>query len=160
MARVTFNTEDIIARARVGAMQGVLAATEEVRNEAIRLILDTPKTGKVYKRRSVEHQASAPGEPPASDTGTLVNRIRTEYSSDGLRGSVIASTLYAPFLEFGTQHMEPRPFMRPALANKREEIFDTISRSIGSAIGVGAGSGLSVSFSSEVAKSTFEAGNE
>lgn len=147
MAKVTFDTASIIAKVRRGAVRGVLAATEDVRNEVIRLILDTAKTGRIYNTRFFtigtgpdrrvipygsrpSHQASAPGEPPASDTGTLVNHITTEYSEDGLRGSVMARTKYAEYLEYGTDRMEPRPFMRPALMNQHEAIGQTIAEAI------------------------------
>lgn len=133
---VKWNDAGLRARARVGAMRGVVAASEEVRNEAVRLILDTPKTGRFYRRRTVVHQASAPGEAPASDTGTLVGRITTNYDRlPELVGVVGAHTDYAAYLEYGTKKMAARPFMRPALANKRAEIKETISRAIRAEIG-------------------------
>lgn len=107
-------------------MRGVVKGCEGVRNEAIRLIQSGPKTGRIYRRRGVEHQASAPGEPPASDTGRLVNSITTNYEPDKLTGRIQFGTEYAPFLEFGTQKMEPRPFARPALVTMQQEIVDGI----------------------------------
>lgn len=113
----------IIERVRSAAMRGVYKGANLVRNEAISLIQDGPKTGRVYRRGDKEHQASAPGEAPASDTGTLVGRIRVDDSKlDELRARVVASTAYAAHLEYGTQKMEPRPFLRPALSNKKQEI--------------------------------------
>ena len=129
------NTASILARVRVAAAQAVVRGTESVRNEALRLILDTPKTGSMYRRRGVEHVASAPGEPPASDTGRLVQSIRTEYEDGGLAGTVVAGVRYAEYLEFGTARMEPRPFMRPALANRRRAIEDDIRASVARALG-------------------------
>lgn len=127
---VSFDRDAILARVRQAAMRGVVRGTESVRNEAISLILNTPKTGRMYQRRSVEHQASAPGEAPASDTGRLVNSIRTTYDFEGLAGTVTASTAYAASLEYGTQRMEPRPYMRPALANRRAAIEADIQREV------------------------------
>ena len=66
---VVFNGTDIQDRVRRAAMKGIVRGTEAVRDEAISLILNTPKNGRLYRRRGVEHLASAPGEPPASDTG-------------------------------------------------------------------------------------------
>lgn len=131
---VTFNEEALLRAARDAAMRGVVAGTESVRNEAISLILNSPKTGRIYRRRSVEHQASAPGEAPASDTSRLVGSIRTAYDQSKILGTVIASTDYAEHLEYGKQNMEPRPFMRPALANKREEIEARIAREVARAL--------------------------
>lgn len=135
---VEWRGAELLARARQGAQRGVVAATEAVHSEAVGLILDTPKTGRIYRRRSVEHQASAPGEPPASDTGRLVNSIRTEYDAAALQGTVIASTEYAAALEYGTRRMAARPYMRPALANKRGEVESLITRAVRSALGGGA----------------------
>ncbi len=132
---VNFDEAAIIERVRSAAMRGVYKGANLVRNEAISLILDTPKTGRIYRRGDEEHQASAPGEAPASDTGTLVGRIRVDDSKlDELRARVVASTAYAAHLEYGTQKMEPRPFMRPALANKKQEIEAVIDREVSRAL--------------------------
>lgn len=133
---VEWNSADIIARARAGAAKGVVAGTELVRGEAISLILDTPKTGRIYRRRGVEHRASAPGEPPASDTGRLVNSIKSDFGKleSQLTGTVVAGTSYAAYLEFGTSRMEPRPFMRPALANKKSEVEGVITAAVREAL--------------------------
>lgn len=132
---VQWNGPAIIARVRQATMRGVVSGTEMLREEALRLIQDTPKTGRIYRRRGVEHQASAPGEPPASDTGRLVQSIRTEYFPDELKGVLQASTAYAAFLEFGTSRMEPRPFMRPAVSNKRADIEKTINDEVADELG-------------------------
>lgn len=112
------------------AMRGVIKAAELVRSEAISLILNTPKTGRIYPRRGIEHQASAPGEAPASDTGRLVNSIRTSYDVAKLTAYISADANYAGYLEFGTQKMEPRPFLRPALANVRDRVQQLVDTEI------------------------------
>lgn len=127
---VKFNTKEMSARIRRAVARGIVAATEDVRGEALSLILDTPKTGRTYRRRGVEHVASAPGEAPASDTGRLANSIRTQYKKDGLVGVVVASTSYAARLEYGTVRMAARPYMRPALVNRRDAIEQTIADAI------------------------------
>lgn len=120
---VTWN-KDQLQRVRQACSRAVVMSVEAVRSEAIVLVLNTPKTGRVYSRRGVEHTASAPGEPPASDTGRLVGSIRADYTRLGdLAGVVRASTEYAAHLEYGTQNMEPRPFMRPALENRRADVY-------------------------------------
>lgn len=131
---VSFDSAAILEAARRAAMRAIVRGTESVRNEAISLILNAPKTGRVYQRRGVEHQASAPGEPPASDIGRLVNSIRTSYDVGELVGTVIASTAYAPHLEYGTQKIEPRPFMRPALASRRADIEADVQREVSAAL--------------------------
>ena len=131
---VRFNEAEIRARVVQGVRQGIVAVTEGVRNEAISLILTGPKTGRIYRRRGVEHQASAAGEAPASDTGRLVGSVRTRYEDDYMTGIVAASTAYAEALEFGTVKMEPRPFMRVALARKRADIEPTIDKFVRAAL--------------------------
>lgn len=85
-----------------------------------------PKTGVVYKRRNVRHQASAPGEAPATDTGRLVASGRVDQPQS-LVANLIFSADYAAALEYGTRHMAARPFMRPAGEAQRAKakaIFD------------------------------------
>lgn len=82
------------------------------------MVMDGQKSGRIYRRRGAEHQASAPGEAPASDTGRLVQSGHTEVLTEGqiVRGRVTWSTAYALKLEVGTEKVAPRPFVRPALA--------------------------------------------
>jgi hypothetical protein len=119
---INWNSAPVKARVKKAVMRGVIKGTEAVRNEAISLILNSPKTGRFYQHRSVVHQASAPGEPFASDTGRAVASIETRYDFQKLTGTVVATDPKFPFLEFGTQKMEPRPSLRPALANKQADI--------------------------------------
>lgn len=131
---VEWNDEAFRERARQAAFRGVIKSAEAIREEAIRLILDTPKSGRIYRRGNVFHQASAPGEPPASDTGSLVSRIEVKPVEEDVAAKVVANTKYAAFLEFGTVKMEPRPFMRPALANMRDRIMGIMKAAMGSLI--------------------------
>lgn len=131
---VKFNDQSILATVRRAAMIGIVRGTEAVRKEAVSLILSSPKSGRVYARGGVAHQASAPGEAPASDTGRLAGSIRTEYDRSRLAGKVVASTEYAPHLEYGTARMEPRPYMRPALAAKRDDIERDVQEEVALAL--------------------------
>lgn len=108
-------------------------------------------TGKVYMKganRDITHQASAPGSPPAVDTGRLRASISHNFTESGMsygrvdsgansedgvgspeRKSKSEFTLvvgtrvdYAPFLEFGTSKMAPRPFLRPVFEKYRSLI--------------------------------------
>lgn len=90
----------------------------------IKLELSKPGTGAFYGN----HQASAPGEPPAVDTGALRNSVGQEVTGNVLRVGVAMP--YGPFLEFGTitegGFIEPRPFMRPALEAVRERMTGVV----------------------------------
>ena len=74
--------------------------------------------GKLYQGAlRPAHRASAPGMPPASDSGQLLGSIGHELTEDDgmVAAKVYAEKYYALYLEFGTRYMDERPFMRPAL---------------------------------------------
>ena len=78
------------------------------------------------------HVPSRPGEPPNADTRLLDTNIETTIESDDKNISV-AVTSHAPysaFLEFGTSKMVERPFMRPAVAKKKDEAVALITKVI------------------------------
>ena len=79
----------------------------------------------IYTRGSIAHQASAPGEAPATDTGFLQTQITTQVKvkDDKVIGQIIASAPYARHLEFGTTNIMPRPFMQPALEKNKNKIL-------------------------------------
>lgn len=111
---------------RAGMRTGVVDAIRIVDEEAVRLITTGPKTGRKYRRRGVVHQASAPGQSPASDTGALVDSRTIELDLENFRALLIFRTLYALMLEVGTAKMEPRPYARRSIANKSREIVEAI----------------------------------
>lgn len=111
----------------------------------------TRKTKRQRKARNPRsagyHQASAPGQPPAVDT----NRLRQSWTVTPLKGTGASSNFagnhqsiesrggrvvltygsnlfYAPFLEYGTSRMKPRPYLRPTMpliAKAVEPVFAT-----------------------------------
>ena len=88
--------------------------------------LSTPGKGRIYEKYKPRrtHQASAPGDPPAPDTGVLRNSITIGPTETGYRvGTNLQS---APVLEFGSSSMAPRPFMRPAIDKVREQLGPAI----------------------------------
>jgi HK97 gp10 family phage protein len=121
----------VLAAVRAATVTGLVRGVEAVRSEAVSLITTGPKTGRVYRRNGVSHQASAPGESPASDTGNLASAISTGVDAATLTGSVGFSASYAKHLEYGTRKMEPRPFARVAVIHKRDEIQADIVDEIG-----------------------------
>jgi hypothetical protein len=95
-------------------------------------LIRMPKSGRVYRRRGGSHQASAPGEAPASDSGTLLNAIAQGASFPSrLEGQIDIPLEYAELLEFELD----RPFLRPAVNDviarlKRADIISTFDRLI------------------------------
>jgi HK97 gp10 family phage protein len=86
-----------------------------VRNEAVKSVQKGPRSGRVYRSGTVTHQASAPGQAPATDTGNLAGSIGWNIEASTLTADVFASARYAVHLELGTRHIKPRPFLVPAL---------------------------------------------
>lgn len=127
---VEWNGERLLQAVRQAAMKGIVRGTEKVLSTAVRSIQAGQKSGKIYTRRGVSHHASAPGESPASDTGRLVQSGRTQYDQERIAGLVIFSTKYAEPLELGTEKMEPRPYLRPALAVNRAAIEEDVANEI------------------------------
>lgn len=82
--------------------------------ENIEDAMELPKFGNVYGN----HQASEPGEPPAIDTGDLVDSVRTSMESP-TSGTIEYTSDHAAAMEYGTVYIEPRPFLRPALDSER-----------------------------------------
>ena len=71
------------------------------------------------------HQASAPGQAPASDTGNLVSQIIVRPKNPD-EVAVESNALYSSFLEFGTSKMLARPFLFPATERSRPKIVQAI----------------------------------
>lgn len=146
----------ISAAVRNGIKEALLKTAHNIEAEMKDSIEHGEKTGRVYRKESqvsfkakgkavsftahkgskTEHQASAPGEAPAADFGDLVNSIGViQDNLDNLEVEVIAKAEYAMNLEVGTAHMEPRPFMVPAVRKNDEPFRETVKAIVKSEIG-------------------------
>lgn len=110
----------------------VNAAALESVNDVKKAIQGPPKTGRKYQRGTVVHQASAPGQAPATDTGFLVSSI---YNEDrGYLSKAIGSRLpYAFYLEFGTRKIAPRPSWVPAVERAIPKMLKRVNIAIAKA---------------------------
>lgn len=111
--------------ARDGAIDALEASTRLILSRSQAKILKGPKTGRIYKRGATRHQASAPGEAPAFDTGKLAGsgeREITAVSETKAWGIVAFNAKYARWLEIGTRFIRPRPFLLPTLDELRDKI--------------------------------------
>lgn len=124
---VSWDSSAAYKKIEKAAQIAVVRGTEDIHSTATKKILEGPATGKTYRRRGVEHQASAPGEAPMSDTGALAQNSGTEYSGNGLTGMAKWREVYAARLEMGfvgtdaagrSYAMEPRPFALPTLVER------------------------------------------
>jgi HK97 gp10 family phage protein len=99
-------------------------AALKVRNEAIRGIRETSRGGLEFRfgpKRVVT--VSKPGDAPNTDTGTLLKSIGWAVDEQNLVAEVGTNLKYAKFLELGTQDMEPRPWLMPALERARPALI-------------------------------------
>jgi HK97 gp10 family phage protein len=125
--------------ARRAALEALRAGVMMIANDAKLSVARGAKSGRIYthyfrtgsnggvfpvERRSVPHQASAPGEAPATDTGRLLNSISSDAAIEGNRlvAFVRAATVYARYLEYGTRKIAPRPFLVPAVERNRTRV--------------------------------------
>lgn len=92
--------------------------------EVRRRIESSEPAGRWYtskRSRGARHHASAPGQPPAIDTGTLIQSIDTQSAGTGFQRVVQAgvssreAATYVLALELGTSRMAPRPVWLPSL---------------------------------------------
>lgn len=125
------NRVEIEQRVRAGVRRGLDEAVIALQRE-MRLTLSKPGTGRLYRigkgkksgrnlRARGYHRASAPGQPPAVNTGNLRrswqagragSRVDRSRVNDPLRPTIrLGSVLvYAKPLEYGTRRMAARPY--------------------------------------------------
>ena len=110
--------------------EAIARAALQIEANAKLAIQNPPKTGRLYRRAGGRmHQASAPGEAPATDTGNLVNSGQTTRL--GFADYAVSfSTPYAAALEFGTHNMAARPFLMPAVMKVASRLQEDISRAM------------------------------
>lgn len=117
-------------------LKGMAASAKRVETDAKRSIASGGKTGRLYKRGSIVHRASAAGEAPANDTGRLLNSIVSyvnKLQKNSIEGFIVAGrglVNYAKHLEFGTSNMAARPYMFPAAEKNRNWIVQRLNQAL------------------------------
>ena len=101
------------------AREAVGSACQHIRGIAAQEISGGSRTGREYKRGGKIHTASAAGEYPKTDSGSLVQNIFVKIAPNGLSGEVESKMNYSAALEFGTSKMAARPFMQPSAERAR-----------------------------------------
>jgi hypothetical protein len=104
--------------------RGIAEAATGVHRRAVESIQSGTKSGRVYshyfvtikgravpiRARGKPHQASAPGEAPASDSGALASSMSMDIRLGGMAAEIGTGRDYGLFLEEGMD----RPFLKPA----------------------------------------------
>jgi hypothetical protein len=122
-------TPELLAKVEAAINRWTGAAAAYVEGQ-IKSSMAESKSGAVYRRKGGEkHQASAPGESPAVDSGNLVNSVAIERAT--LEARIGTPTEYARYLEDGTGRMEARPVWE----RTARESLPVLEQMLGNAIG-------------------------
>lgn len=138
MARAT-EMKIVFNRFPILGTQAVLAADKVCKRTAFSIVArskvlmaTSPKSGRVYmkgKKGDIQHQASAPGEPPAVDTSNLINSGFVDPKALALYECGF-STPYAEPLEYGTPTVAARPYLRPSVEEHRAGFDRDIAKAV------------------------------
>jgi HK97 gp10 family phage protein len=112
--------------------RAVVGTALELQGNIKKSIAQGPASGRTYEKYNPRrtHTASAPGQPPMTDTGRLVNSIEFDKIGD-LTATVGSKLVYAPYLEYGTSRMAARPFFRPAIEEIRPKYMARLEKTLG-----------------------------
>ena len=135
-----FSAADIMSANIEGIERGLKIVMIELQTE-LREKLSQMGTGAGYfggaKKLGFYRTRSAPGEPPAVDTGTLRNSVQSKpqyVAGIGMTSIVLAGLVAGVnkdarvprWLEYGTKRMKARPFIAPSLEVIRPSVAGTI----------------------------------
>lgn len=106
-------------------------SAQQIVGDAKLAIQNPPKTGATYKHGKVVHQASAPGEAPATDTGNLAGS-GTVRRAGLAHYQCVFSTPYAQALEYGNPSgtIRSRPYLRPAVQKEEPVLRANIAKAM------------------------------
>jgi hypothetical protein len=116
------NDWDRIANGLGPKVTALVEETLEHVREHVETAMELPKSGNVYGT----HVASQPGEPPAIESGNLVESAAIAMESPTV-GSITYTSDHAAAMEYGTVHIAPRPFLTPGIEAERAAFNAAIS---------------------------------
>lgn len=116
----------IIKKIEEGNKKRLLKALVVWKSELMK-VLSGQRSGREYQVpfTKKKYMASAPGEAPASRTGTSKSawKFQVRTVENEMCGELGIRLLYPLFLEKGTSKMKPRPHIRPAFENQKNKII-------------------------------------
>lgn len=124
--QIEIEVRGLVSEINRAAISNGVRGVQILRSAALE-VLGQDGSGRVYRNG---HVASAPGQPPAPDTGNLRKNWRQKViaAPNGIgngvriRMQIKTDTFYAKFLEYGTRKMAPRPFHDRIKTKARPEI--------------------------------------
>lgn len=119
--------------ARKEVKKAVDATGLSLRGTIVKKYQRGPATGEIYEKFNPRrtHQASAPGEAPATDTGRLANSVVTASDiRQPLTVEVLTEVEYGPYLEFGTRTIAPRPNWVPSVQEETPKYIRRVEAAI------------------------------
>ena len=123
----------IEVESKQGAIKAVQDSVFLIHQTAVESIHDN-STGTPQRRytngRGRWVLASKPGTPPNTDTGRLVQSIKFDFQNQGLTGRVGTNLKYGVHLEFGTKHMDARPWLAPAIKATSKQVGQIFKKAV------------------------------
>lgn len=113
---------------------------QKIQSDIQQSMTDTPVNNSVSyytHNKKIPHHPSMPYNPPAVDSGDLRRSINYKVDVNDNEivmrvGSTMKNEKYPYWLEFGTEKMKERPYIRPAFRNNFDfvvnQVKDTIRR--------------------------------
>jgi len=92
-----------------------VAGANALRNRSIKSMQSTNRASWFYKRGGKAHYPSAPGNPPAIDTGDLIKSLIVDVRKDAVEFGATDAAPHGALLEKGTKRMKARPWLQPAV---------------------------------------------
>lgn len=127
--KIIYNRLPQIVAQHPAIVGAVVARTAHAIEGGMKQRLSGQGGGRTYVREGVVHQASAPGQPPARDTGTLANSVRARMVHLTF-WRVEVGAEYGLYLEMGTRNMAARPFAAPSAEEHRAEFVAAMASAL------------------------------
>ena len=123
---MTWTPQKFIAKTEVATAAGVRKAAKYAQRK-MQNKLEGEGTGRIYSRPGGgTYQASSPGEPPAERTGALLRSLRRQRM--GLLTYRVGTELdYGRYLEYGTERIEARPWLRSSIFENTRKLTALIA---------------------------------
>jgi len=131
--KILVKFEDIPGQAKDNVLIELVNIANDLKNEMITSMENSPATGRKYKHGVGYHTASSPYNPPRRMDGGLIGGFELDIDSVHLSvevGNIIKDPDYPRYLEEGTPRMLPRPYIQPAIDNMEYNMKSRIMNAI------------------------------